>query len=154
MGSPNDEREAVLKRLQALLEMKTERGASEAEMQVAMAMAQRIALKHRINLEDLKRGEQGVTDTLISKTHRTLDMDTVIHIRRILTRYFGVHIIGVQGEPEIKIIGTPTDVDFSIYAYNFLRQTFKRLWFTYKMEEEATKWSQGKLLLWSISRTG
>lgn len=130
-------REDIMKRLEALLNLKTSRGATQAEMETAMAMAQRLAFKHRIDLDEVianPQGEYKYGQDMVRRTIRTLSPMAHQLICVLLHRYFGVNIVLASSDSEVHIVGMPVDVDFAIYVYAFLRVTFYKLWFIYKQE--------------------
>ena len=137
-----ESRENIMNKLEALLRMKTERGATQSEMENAMAAAQRIAFKHRINLDEIIPDESGsikVGLNMVKRTFRTLSPEYHEHLCRILHNYYGVNmVLAAEGSDRVHVIGTESDVDFAIYAYAFLRVTFRQLWEWQKYEDQLT----------------
>lgn len=136
--NPSD-REKIMARLEALLRLRTDRGATEAEMQTAMAIASKIAFKYRINLDEVNPKAQGETKVgldMVKRTFRTLNPECHAHLVDILQKFFAVKCCNdFKGCNNLFIIGTPMDVDFAIYVYAFLRFTFKKLWEWQKFED-------------------
>lgn len=137
-----EDREKIMTKLEALLRMKTERGASQSEMETTMRLAQRLAFKHRINLDEVVPDNEGsikVGINMVKRTMRTLSPEFHVHLCRILNKYYGVRmVLAAEGMDRVHVIGTETDVDFAIYAYAFLRVTFKQLWEWQKFEDQLT----------------
>ena len=135
----NDKRAEIMQRLEALLRLRTDRGATEAEMQTAMAMAQKIAFKYRINLDEVNPNAQGdikVGLDMIKRSFRTLNPDCHRYLVDILNKFFGVKTCDdYAGHYNLFVVGTEMDVDFAIYVYQFLRFTFKKLWEWQKYED-------------------
>jgi len=138
-----ENRESIMKRLEALLNMKTERGATQAEMETAMQMATKIAFKYRISLDEVvanDRGETKVGLDMVKRTFRTLSPSYHMELCSILNKYFGVKtVLAAEGSDRLHIIGTPLDVDFGIYVYAYLRQVFRKLWEWQKYEDAMTE---------------
>lgn len=129
----------ILKKISKLLRLAdTSRGATENEAKVALAKAQELMTRHNIDsaLLRLERGESGGTFTVntgkvdLPKTLNPADL----MILSILQAHFNVKTILMptgRGTP-VDIIGATADVDFAIYAFNYLRQTFFRCWNEFK----------------------
>lgn len=137
--STQDDRDKIMQRLEALLRLRTDRGATQAEMETAMAMATKIAFKYRINLEEVRPDEQGnikVGIDMVKRSFRTLNPESHRFIVNILNKFFGVKCCDdYKGCNNLFVVGTPLDVDFAIYVYAFLRFTFKKLWEWQKYED-------------------
>lgn len=143
--------EEIIKKLQALLRMTTDRGCTQGEMENAMVMAQKLAFKHRINLDELRDcGENETIDlgkNIVKKTYKCSPTNSFPSAHRyfccIIDRYFGVKTITIEGEGKIGVVGNVTDVDFAIYVYSYLRGTFKKLWYVAKFELVLEEFSRG-----------
>lgn len=138
-----EDRDKIMKRLEALLNLKTSRGASQAEMETAMAKATEIAFKYRINLDEIVADEKGNTRVgmdMVKRTFRTLSPVYHMELCSILNKFFGVQtVLASEGSDRVHIIGTPMDVDFGIYVYAFLRVTFRQMWEWQKFEDDLTE---------------
>jgi hypothetical protein len=129
----------ILDKIRKLLRLAdTSRGASENEAKVALAKAQELMTRHNIDsaLLRMERGESGRAFTVgtgkvdLPKTLNPADL----MILSILQAHFNVKTILMpngRGTP-VDIIGAAADVDFAIYAFNYLRQTFFRCWNEFK----------------------
>lgn len=143
-----DKRAKILKTLEALLNINTSRGATQAEMEVALSKATSLAFKHRINLDDIRTqaeqddGSRRVSQNLIARRVKVLEADAHLFIVDILMKYFGVLVCNMDGKGDVEIVGTETDVDFSLYVYSYLRVTFRKLWVVEKAMTLASEGSR------------
>jgi hypothetical protein len=105
---------------------------------VALSKAQELMTRHNIDsaLLRVERGESGDSFAVdkgkvdLPKTLNPADL----MILSLLQQHFNVKTILMptgRGTP-VDIIGAPADIDFAIYAFNFLRQTFFRCWNEFK----------------------
>jgi pyruvate carboxylase len=146
--------EEIIDKIKKLLtRAETSKGSTQAEAESALMMAQRLALKHGIDLasvdmtEDTSAGEPiiqqpfrptreggGLCAARLPSCHK--------FITWILKSYFGVKVIectnwekyedkGKKMEGAVKslsIIGRQTNVHIAIYVYGFLHREFMDLW--------------------------
>ena len=129
----------ILEKIRKLLRLAdTSRGATESEAQLALAKAQELMTRHNIDsaLLRMERGESGHGFTVdkgkvdLPKTLNPADL----MILSLLQGHFNVKTILMpngRGTP-VDIIGSPADIDFAIYTFNYLRQTFFRCWNEFK----------------------
>lgn len=125
----------------------------EGEAANAMAAAQRYALKHQIDMASIEmeglgesKGTLGTSnEPFISTDHKTAEGDcrrppSHKFISWTLCRHFRVDIITYSGRHASKIcvVGRKSDVAFAIYAYDFLVNTFNKLWRSYKQTSYAS----------------
>jgi len=130
----------ILDKIRKLLRLAdTSRGATENEAKVALAKAQELMTRHNIDsaLLRMERGETGGAGFTVHKGKvdlpKTLNPADLM-ILSLLQVHFNVKTIlmpGSKGTP-VDIIGAPADIDFAIYAFNYLRQTFFRCWNEFK----------------------
>ena len=130
----------ILDKIRKLLRLAdTSRGATENEAKVALAKAQELMTRHNIDsaLLRMERGESGGGSFTVDKGKvdlpKTLNPADLM-ILSLLQSHFNVKTILMpsgRGTP-VDIIGAPADIDFAIYAFNFLRQTFFRCWNEFK----------------------
>lgn len=114
------------------------RGATENEAKVALAKAQELMTRHNID-SALLRMERGESGTSFAVDKGKVDLPKTLNpadlmILSLLQQHFNVKTILMptgRGTP-VDIIGAPADIDFAIYAFNFLRQTFFRCWNEFK----------------------
>ena len=130
----------ILEKIRKLLRLADRsRGATENEAKVALAKAQELMTRHNIDsaLLRMERGESGGGSFTVNKGKvdlpKTLNPADIM-ILSLLQSHFNVKTILMpngRGTP-VDIIGAPADIDFAIYAFNFLRQTFFRCWNEFK----------------------
>jgi hypothetical protein len=130
----------ILEKIRKLLRLAdTSRGATENEAKVALAKAQELMTRHNIDsaLLRMERGESGGGSFTVNKGKvdlpKTLNPADLM-ILSLLQAHFNVKTILMpngRGTP-VDIIGAPADIDFAIYAFNYLRQTFFRCWNEFK----------------------
>jgi hypothetical protein len=130
----------ILDKIRKLLRLAdTSRGATENEAKVALAKAQELMTRHNIDsvLFRMEHGESATASFRVDKGKvelpKTLNPADLL-ILSLLQSHFNVRTIlmpGGRGTP-VDIIGAPEDVDFAIYAFNFLRETFFRCWNEFK----------------------
>jgi len=130
----------ILDKIRKLLRLAdTSRGATENEAKVALAKAQELMTRHNIDsaLLRMERGETGGGSFTVNKGKvdlpKTLNPADLM-ILSLLQSHFNVKTILMpsgKGTP-VDIIGAAADIDFAIYAFNYLRQTFFRCWNEFK----------------------
>ena len=129
----------ILEKIRKLLRLAdTSRGATESEAQLALAKAQELMTRHNIDsaLLRMERGESGhgfAVDKGKVDLPKTLNPADLM-ILSLLQGHFNVKTILMpngRGTP-VDIIGSPADIDFAIYTFNYLRQTFFRCWNEFK----------------------
>jgi hypothetical protein len=140
----------IVERLQALLNKTTENGCTEAEAQTAMEAAQRIAIKHNLDLaqvlsssKDDKSGgletdRVDLQDAKCSKRRPHHDP-----IASVLMAVFDVQFIWVGGynNPyglKVCIIGEKTDVALATYCWQWLCELFPKLYKDFTKSEGLT----------------
>lgn len=157
----NDEVISKIKKLLTVAD--TGKGSTQAEAETALVTAQRLALKHGIDLasidmtEDTAKGEPfiqqpftperaggGQCVSRLPSSHK--------FITSILTGYFGVRVIEVtatalytdKGEQKVgpvkslSIIGRQTNVSIAIYVYGFLYREFMDRWADHRRSTNAS----------------
>lgn len=147
MNAPD---ETVVEKIRKLLRITDERGATKDERDSALMAAQRLALRHSINLDEVDAREISlVGEPIISQDFRPQrsgggEVRGKLPIANkfitwILARYFSVEVLtgwtaiptgGVA--PRLSIIGRRTNVEIAIYVYGFLYHEFQRRWREYK----------------------
>ena len=129
----------ILEKIRKLLRLAdTSRGATESEAQLALAKAQELMTRHNIDsaLLRMERGESGhgfAVDKGKVDLPKTLNPADLM-ILSLLQGHFNVKTILMpngRGTP-VDIIGSPADIDFAIYVFQYLRQTFFRCWNEFK----------------------
>jgi len=126
----------ILDLIQKLLRLADpSRGATEHEAKSALAKAEELMIRHKIDLAMLRMagGAEDIPGIAVEKEFinlpRTVNPADML-ILSLLQTYFNVRIVlfkKVQSTP-VDIIGTCEDVQFAIHVFHFLRGTFLRCW--------------------------
>jgi hypothetical protein len=120
----------VLQKLQKILaRAEAGRGASEAEMQTAMALAQKIAAEHGLDLASIGPAQEKQTiETDRKDMGYRAGREKTEHeyIKQVLIACFDVMIVryGVQS---FVVIGERVDVQIAQYCHGFLENQFSKL---------------------------
>ncbi len=110
------------------------------EAEAAMAAAQRLLLKHNIELRSARTAHGYSWKHLGEPTGRTTESDRVLSL--ILGKHFFVEaiwvpvyrpLVGKRGSV-LEICGTPENVEIAEYVHGYLVQTAARLWMEHKVE--------------------
>jgi len=130
----------ILDKIRKLLRLADRsRGSTENEAKVALAKAHELMTRHNIDsaLLRMERESEGGGSFTVNKG--TCDLPKSLNpadilILSLLQAHFNVRTILMQGRDKtpVDIIGAPEDVDFAVYALNFLRATFFRCWNEFK----------------------
>jgi hypothetical protein len=129
----------ILEKIRKLLRLAdTSRGATENEAKVALAKAQELMTRHNID-SALLRMERGEASHGFAVDKGKVDLPKTLNpadlmILSLLQAHFNVKTILMpngRGTP-VDIIGSPADIDFAIYVFQYLRQTFFRCWNEFK----------------------
>jgi predicted SprT family Zn-dependent metalloprotease len=108
------------------------------EAEAAMAAAQRLLLKHNIELRDARTARGYVWRHLGTPTGRTTEAERLLSL--LLNKHFFVEAIwipvyrpleGKRGSV-LEICGTPENVEIAEYVHGFLTATAERLWREHK----------------------
>jgi hypothetical protein len=136
----NKSQSDILDKIHKLLRLADRsRGSTENEAKVALSKAQELMTRHNIDsaLLRMEQGETGSASFTVNKTKidlpKTLNPADMM-ILSLLQQHFNVKAILMpsgSGTP-VDIIGAAADIDFAIYAFNYLRQTFFRCWNEFK----------------------
>jgi len=155
MSAPTNQ--AVLDKIKKLLRLDTEKGATQAEVEQAVMAAQRLALRHGIDLDEVDATEDlAPPEPVISERftpERTGGGECAArlpaadkYIVMLLQEFFRVHVIYISkwGEYEdhgvkkegrrkhLQVFGKKTNVQIATYVYGFLHREFGLLWREYK----------------------
>ena len=130
----------ILDKIRKLLRLADRsRGSTENEAKVALAKAQELMTRHNIDsvLFRMEHGESGTASFKVDKGK--VDLPKTLNpadfmILSLLQSHFNVRCIltHTKTATPVDIIGAPEDVDFAIFAFNYLRQTFFRCWNEFK----------------------
>ena len=154
----NKPKSEVLDKIRKLLRLADRsRGSTENEAKVALAKAQELMTRHNIDsaLFRMEHGESGGAAFTVNKAK--VDLPKTLNpadfmILSLLQTHFNVRTILMhdgKGTP-VDIIGAPEDVDFAIFSFNYLRQTFFRCWNEFKK----TAWKPDKASYYRGLRDG
>jgi hypothetical protein len=157
MNEPD--REALLGRIQALLNKTVERGATEAEAQAALAVAQRLMDAHNIELAQVLDHDPDAVafgrevawegkkwDSLYGAATRVVN--EVFAVRAVVVRsmvsWAEVGMRARLSGVEVILIGDPTNREAARWALGFLVATFRRLWDAYRVRagDELGRWDR------------
>lgn len=151
----------VIDKIKKLLRVDEERGNSQAESEQALMAAQRLALRHGINLDEIDTTEEVESEPIVGEDftperHGGGECASRLptahkYIAWILEKYFRVSIIyitkwetftdkGVEREGRVRrlqLFGKKTNVQIAIYVYKFLHREFGELWREHKRKFEA-----------------
>jgi hypothetical protein len=138
-GAVQAEHGKVGERIARLLALAESPNVHEAE--AAMAAAQRLLLKHNIELRQARTAHGYSWKHLGEATGRTTEAERVLSL--ILGKHFFVEAIwvpvyrptlGKRGSI-LEICGTPENVEIAEYVHGYLVQTAARLWMEHKVEQ-------------------
>jgi hypothetical protein len=133
-----DPSKKMAERIARLLALAESPNVHEAE--AAMAAAQRLLLKHNIEL-GISRAAQGYAWKHLGRpTGRTTEAERVLSL--VLGRHFFVEAIWVpvyralEGKrgSQLEICGTPENLEIAEYVHGYLVETAERLWREHKSE--------------------
>ena len=128
----------IAERIARLLALAESPNAHEAE--AAMAAAQRLLLKHNLELRQARAAQGYAWKHLGLPTGRTTEAERVLSL--ILSKHFFVEAIwvpvyrarlGKRGSV-LEICGSPENVEIAEYVHGYLVQTAARLWCEHKVE--------------------
>jgi hypothetical protein len=141
-GAPSGaaERGKIAERIARLLALAESPNVHEAE--AAMAAAQRLLLKHNLELREARTRQGYAFSHLGRPTGRTTEADRVLSL--LLGKYFFVETIWVpvyrprEGKrgTVLEICGTPENLEIAEYVHGYLRETSERLWREHKAKHD------------------
>ena len=130
----------ILDLIQKLLRLAdTSRGATEHEAEAAMAKAEELMTRHKIDSAMLRMavGSEDLPGIAVEKEvinlPKTLNPADML-ILSLLQTYFNVRVVLFKNSKAtpVDIIGTWEDVQFAVHVFHFLRNTFLRCWNEFK----------------------
>jgi hypothetical protein len=135
-SEPTPDEKKIGERIARLLALAESPNVHEAE--AAMAAAQRLLLKHNLELGDARAARGYVWRHLGTPTGRTTEAERVLSL--ILGKHFFVEAIWVpvfrprEGKRGsiLEICGSPENVDIAEYVHGYLVTTAERLWREHK----------------------
>jgi hypothetical protein len=126
----------VIDLVKKLLRMKN--GGTEAEVETALRMAQRLADEYNINLAALDLSEQSPLTVIVQKPVRISrrGSDDESYAAAIIKRFFNVDTIFSEAWDDgsfdvvqnLVIVGTAVDAEVAQYVFEFLNGHFKFCW--------------------------
>ncbi len=138
-SSAHAQRGKVAERIARLLALAESPNVHEAE--AAMAAAQRLLLKHNIELREARAAEGYAWKHLGRPTGRTSEAERVLSL--ILGKHFFVEAIWVpvyrplEGKrgSVLEVCGTPENLEIAEYVHGYLVETAERLWREHKEKQ-------------------
>lgn len=138
-AAKDGDRARVAERIARLLALAGSPNVHEAE--AAMAAAQRLLLKHNLELRELRQAQGYAWKHLGKATGRTTEAERVLSL--MLGKYFFVEAIWVpvyrplEGKrgSVLEICGTPENLEIAEYVHGYLVATAERLWHEHKAEK-------------------
>ena len=130
----------ILDLVQKLLRLAdTSRGATEHEAEAALAKAEELMTRHKIDSAMLRMldGSEDLPGIDVKKKvinlPKTISRAEIL-IFSILQSHFNVRIVLPRRSltNSVHIIGASEDVEFAIYVFHFLQETFIRCWNEFK----------------------
>ena len=131
----------ILDLVQKLLRLAdTSRGATEHEAEAALAKAEELMTRHKIDSAMLRmsHGSEDLPGIAVKK--EAINLPKTINpadmlILSLLQNHFNVRIVLFKHShaTPVDIIGTWEDVQFAIHVFHFLRMTFSRCWTEFKL---------------------
>lgn len=121
----NEENSKIIEKIKNLLRKAADKRGNVYECELAMAMAQKLMIKHKISQAVINAAAG--KDEKIYATEREYKTNKsaseMPYIGTILKRYFDCewfHCLKSDGSRRITIISTPENIDFAVYVYEFL----------------------------------
>lgn len=148
MKSPDsfrNTRDTILDKVRKLLRMADRsRGATEHEAKVALAKAHELMTRHNIDSAMLRMENAEAGDLSFEVNSSKVDLPKTLNpadalILALLQSHFNVRVILLHGSKEtpVDIIGTPIDVEYAVFVFHFLRETFFRCWNEFKRSTDS-----------------
>lgn len=138
-----DNREAILRRLQALKAMFEHKDTSEAEAMQAMALYAKLMEKYDLTETDLSVKQAGVGFRKVknSETKHEHEVAFIVLAIEALTETRIVPVKGNEKEPGLfhVIHGTRSDVDYAEFIYRLCYNAIETSWKAYRYSYEYTK---------------
>lgn len=124
----------VIEKLRKLLRLATDTAASQGEAEAAMARAQEIALRYKIELAGIEHAERPAEEYTQDVQVRRKTFQAK-YVEWIVRKHFNVQMVmGAGGE--LFVIGKPTDIAFARWVMEFLEGEFPRLWIAYQRQTQ------------------
>ena len=132
--------DAILDKVRKLLRLADRsRGATEHEAKTALAKAHEIMTRYNIDSAMLRMEREAVGGAEFTVHSSKVDLPKTLNpadllILSLLQSHFNVRIVLLHGHKQtpVDIIGTPTEVEYAVFVFHFLRETFFRCWNVFK----------------------
>ena len=131
----------ILDKVRKLLRLADEsRGATEHEAKVALAKAHELMTRYNIDSAMLRMEREAAgSGSGFTVNSSKVDLPKTLNpadllILSLLQSHFNVRVILLHGHKQtpVDIIGTPTEVEYAVFVFHFLRETFFRCWNEFK----------------------
>lgn len=139
--------EELLKKIQKLLALAT--SSNENESSVAAQKAQELIVKYNIDMQQMSDKFEYEWHVMAQEPYLRMHQKFILPI---LKDFFFVKTLLVPKwtgkftktgarvfKTELKILGTPTNVVIADYIFNYLSETYQRLWLEYKQANNLTE---------------
>ena len=130
----------ILDKIRKLLRLADQsRGATEHEAKLALAKAHELMTRFNIDAAVLRMERDGEGTAGIKVDSAKVDLPKVLNpadllILSLLQSHFNVRVILMPKfkQTPVDIIGTPVEVEYAVFVFQFLRGTFFRCWNEFK----------------------
>lgn len=129
MSTPNE----IIEKLRKLLRLATDKAATQGEAEAAMAKAQELALRYKIELAGIEHAERPAEEYTQDQQSRRKTFQAK-YVEWIVRKHFNVTMVYGSGG-ELFVIGKQTDIAFAKWVMEFLEGEFPRLWSAYQRAE-------------------
>lgn len=132
--------DAILDKVRKLLRLADRsRGATEHEAKTSLAKVHEIMTRYNIDSAMLRMEREAVGGAEFTVHSSKVDLPKTLNpadllILSLLQSHFNVRIVLLHGHKQtpVDIIGTPTEVEYAVFVFHFLRETFFRCWNEFK----------------------
>jgi hypothetical protein len=133
----SEDRSTLIEKIRSLLRKAEDERGNQYERILAMTMAQRLILKHKISeasLKNIGNIDINVCEKVVSYFKSLLE---VRYINIILQEFFEARVI-LSDYPNAKIISTDASIDFAVYVYDFLKVSMQYCFKHYRKRNPRT----------------
>jgi hypothetical protein len=148
MENQNSDNDQVLKKIKKLMALATSSNENEAKM--AAEKAQELIVRHKLTVQQIEVYEEDYENIEAGKVSKVQREHSLI--MGILTRYFfvrcyfekswaGTYTRGGRAQyvRTIRMVGTPSNVAVAKYVFEYLSDTYRRLWKQFKAEHKLSE---------------
>lgn len=135
----------IIAKLEKLLRLAGNKGATQAEMETAMRKAQELAVEHNIDLSTIDAHgnvKVGGIDVVQNSTKTKTEQERPYHfpVIQTLEECFGVKVIlsthynhqSMRIIDRITFVGERMDVQMALFCFGFLENLFPKCWLEYR----------------------